>query len=126
MKITSFNPTIITKHYDEVVKVFEDLGFEKQHNPTGVSALGNEYQSCRMVDSNGFVVAVATTTGAAERDATNVHMNVDNFDEARELLLAHGFKSVTNDTATNTGSAKADVLVSSSGFCINLVEHLKK
>ncbi|SFR85225.1 hypothetical protein [[Clostridium] aminophilum] len=31
MKITSFNPLICTRHADEIVKVFEELGFETTH-----------------------------------------------------------------------------------------------
>jgi len=31
MKITSFNPIVATAHCEEVVKLFEDLGFEKRH-----------------------------------------------------------------------------------------------
>ena len=36
MKITGFNPMIVTAKADDVVKVFEDLGFEKSHTKTGV------------------------------------------------------------------------------------------
>ena len=51
MKITSFNPSIVTKDIEAVVSLFEALGFEKKHNPTGTSALGNEYVSYRMADA---------------------------------------------------------------------------
>ena len=33
MKITGFNPLVITPKFDDAVKVFEDLGFEKKHAP---------------------------------------------------------------------------------------------
>ena len=33
MKITSFNPQIITKDAEAVAKLFEEMGFEKRHNP---------------------------------------------------------------------------------------------
>ena len=32
MKITSFNPLIITKNAADTVKLFEELGFEVKHN----------------------------------------------------------------------------------------------
>ena len=32
MKITSFNPMIVTKDLESVVAIFEALGFEKSHN----------------------------------------------------------------------------------------------
>ena len=85
MKITSFNPSIITKDLESVVSVFEALGFERKHNPTGTSALGNEYVSYRMTDANGFHVDVSRSSAPRERDLTTIRMNVDDFDEAYEL-----------------------------------------
>ena len=34
MKITTFNPMILSKDADEVIKLFEKLGFKKTHAPT--------------------------------------------------------------------------------------------
>lgn len=31
MKITSFNPLIVTKDAESAVRLFEELGFEKRH-----------------------------------------------------------------------------------------------
>lgn len=31
MKITSFNPMIITANADDIIKTFEALGFERRH-----------------------------------------------------------------------------------------------
>ena len=125
MKITSFNPSIITKDIDAVVSVFEALGFKKKHNPTGTSALGNQYVSYRMADANGFNVDVTKSTAPRERDLTTIRMNVDDFDEAYEFLTARGFSNAQSGTVTDTGSAKACILYSSSGFSINLIQHIK-
>lgn len=35
MKITSFNPMILTKKPEEVIALFEALGFERRHQKTG-------------------------------------------------------------------------------------------
>ncbi len=43
MKITSFNPSIVTKDIEAVVGLFEALGFEKRHIPSGTGASGNAY-----------------------------------------------------------------------------------
>ncbi len=126
MKITSFNPLIVTKDVEAVARLFEALGFEKQHNPSGTSAVGNEYTSYRMTDANGFHVDVSTSTGALEKDFTGICMNVDNFDEAYDFLIAHGFINGQNGTVTETGSAKACILFSPSGFGINLIQHIRK
>ena len=126
MKITSFNPSIITKDIEAVVSVFEALGFEKKHNPTGTSALGNQYVSYRMADANGFNVDVTKSTAPREQDLTCIRMNVDDFDEAYEFLTARGFSNAQSGTVTDTGSAKACILYSPSGFGINLIQHIKK
>ena len=126
MKITSFNPSIVTKDIEAVVGVFEALGFEKKHNPTGTSALGNEYVSYRMTDANGFKLDVSKTAASMERDLTTIRMNVDDFDEAYALLIAHGFKDAQNGAVTENSSAKSSILFSPSGFSINLIQHFKK
>ena len=125
MKITSFNPLIITKDIEAVVSVFEALGFEKKHNPTGTSAIGNNFVSYRMVDANGFHVDITSSTAPREQDLTAIRMNVDDFDEAYEFFTARGFKD-PNAAVTNTGSAKACMLYSPSGFGISLIQHIKK
>lgn len=125
MKITGFNPMIVTKDMESVIALFEALGFEKHHNPTGVSAVGNEYTSYRMSDGNGFHVDVSTTAAPMKQDLTGIRMNVDHFEEAYDFLIAHGFTSGQNGTVTDTGSAKACILFSSSGFAVNLIQHVK-
>ncbi|MBO6004156.1 MAG: hypothetical protein J6Q00_01070 [Verrucomicrobia bacterium] len=125
MKITSFNPLIVTNNVEEVVSVFEALGFVKKHNPTGTSAIGHEYVAYRMTDANGFHVDVATSTAPRERDLTTIRMNVDDFDEAYEFLTARGFSNAQSGTVTDTGSAKACILYSPSGFSINLIQPIK-
>lgn len=54
MKITSFNPLIVTTKADECLAVFEALGFEKRHNKT--SGVSEDIQTVRMKDANGFHV----------------------------------------------------------------------
>ena len=126
MKITGFNPSIVTKDAEAIVSVFEALGFEKKHKPTGTSAVGNQYVSYRMSDSNGFHVDVSSSTAPRAQDLTCIRMNVDDFDEAYAFLTARGFKNMQNGTVTDTGSAKACILYSPSGFGINLIQHIRK
>ena len=87
MKITSFNPLIVTKNAAETIKLFEELGFEVKHT---------------------------------------IRMNVRDFDEAFEFLTSKGFKNAQGDRITDTGSSKATMMVSPSGFAINLIEHIRK
>ena len=34
MKITTFNPLIVSKDAESIITLFEELGFEKRHTPT--------------------------------------------------------------------------------------------
>ena len=56
---------------------------------------------------------------------TGIRMNVDNFDEAYEFLKSKGFVNTRGDKVTDTGSAKATMMASPSGFMISLIEHIK-
>ena len=60
------------------------------------------------------------------RDTTAIRMNVDDFDEAMALLSSHGFKNMRGEgNVIDTGSSKTAVMISSSGFAINVVYHIK-
>ena len=123
MKITSFNPFILSPKAQETVAFFESLGFEKRHTKTGIN--GKDISSFRMKDPNGFYVDVAQVESLPQ-DRTVIRMNVDNFDEAYEFLTARGFTNAQGDRITETGSSKATLMVSPSGFAINLAEHIKQ
>ena len=56
MKITTFNPQIITKDAESVKKLFEDLGFEQRHNPKGIGEL--DVTGIRMKDANGLYLDI--------------------------------------------------------------------
>ena len=125
MKITSFNPLILTKDAEPIVRLFEELGFERHHQPTGTSATGTNYVGYRMKHPDGFYVDVTQSSKERTQDQSSIRMNVDDYDAAYKLLTDHGFKSATDNNTTNTGSAKGDMLVSPTGFSISLVQHIK-
>ena len=118
MKITSFNPLIITKDAENSVALFEELGFEKRHNKTG-----EDFSSNRMKDANGFHVDIVKAE--VPQAITSIRMNVDNYDEVYQLLTSRGFKG-TEAEARNTGSSRSSMMVSPSGFTITVVEHIHK
>lgn len=123
MKITTFDPIIITPKAQDTIKVFEDLGFQKTHAPVTQTETG-EVQTVRMKNADGFHVDVADVK-QTERDNTYIRMNVDNFDEAYDILIANGFTNTRGDDTINTKSSKAATMVSPSGYTIALVEHIK-
>ena len=123
MTITSFDPMIVSPKADEVVKVFEALGFEKTHAPVTTTETG-EIASYRMKHADGYHIDVADLD-RIPKDMTYIRMNVDNFAEAYELLIAHGFQNTRGDGTVDTKSSKAATMVSPSGFVISLIEHIK-
>ena len=121
MKITTFNPLIITKDPESAIQLFEALGFERHHTKEGIG--DNGVTDVRMKDSNGFYVDV-TKVNELERDMTIIRMNVDDLDEAFALLTARGFKAVDGSTSL-TSSSKSVLMASPSGFAIDIVKHIK-
>ena len=114
MKITTFDPIIVTKQFDEVVGLFEALGFEKKHAPVTDTGKRN-VRSFRMKHPEGYHVDVADSSDA-ERDLTYIRMNVDNFDEAYDIFMAHGFTNPRGDGTIDSKSSKAATLIAPSGF----------
>ena len=121
--ITTFNPMILSKNADEIIKLFEELGFEKRHQVNNIDSKG--ISSVRMKDSGGFCVDVAQVE-SMPRDLTTMRINVSDFDEAYEFLKAHGFKNARGeDHAIETKSARSCLMISPSGFSIQLTQHIK-
>ena len=124
MQITTFNPMILSAKAEEVIALFEELGFEKRHTVDNVDS--KDITSVRMADANGFHVDVARVE-KMERDMTTMRMNVRDFEEAYEFLKAHGFKNARGeDSVVESTSAKSCLMISSSGFSIQLTQHIRK
>jgi len=123
MKITSFNPMILTPKADDVIKLFEELGFEKHHSPT-VDTGKSMVTSTRMKDANGFAIDIAGVASLPQ-DMPIIRMNVDDFDEAFAMLTAKGFKSSGSGQAVETESNRSALMVSPSGFAFDLCQHIK-
>ena len=121
MKITSFQPQIVTKHPEEVIALFEALGFERTHTKTNINDA--DITNVDLKNADGFRVDVASSQ-KVEKDITMIRMNVRNFEEAYAFLIEHGFRNTQGEKVTRTESSIATMMVSPSGFAIDLVEHL--
>ena len=124
MKITTFNPQIITKDAEPILKLFEELGFEKRHDQEDIGELNVE--GIRLKNSDGFYLDISCPDTDLPRDMVCIRMNVDDFDEAYQALLKHGFKNVYGDNIVETATSRSAVMVSPSGFGINLIQHSRK
>lgn len=124
MKITTFNPQIITKNAESAVRLFEALGFQRHHTKEDIGELG--VTGIRMKNADGFYVDVSQTDVIPVEALTAIRMNVDNFDEAYQLLIAHGFKNFYGDRSVEDPTSRSAVMGSPNGFVINLVQHIRK
>ena len=124
MKITNFSPLIVSKDADAIISLLEALGFEKRHEPV-INTGDRTVVRTRMKDANGFCVDVSKLE-QLPHDMTAIRMNVDNFQEAYELLTAHGFKKAPGIEEVDLEKAKALLMVAPSGFAIEVIQHIKK
>lgn len=124
MKITTFNPQIITNNAAGLTEVFGALGFEKHHNKRGIGE--QNVNGIVMKNSDGFKLDISEPEMQLPHDITAIRINVDDFDEAYELLISKGFKNFYGDENVKTPSARSAMLISPSGVFINLVKHIKE
>ncbi len=122
MKITGFCPLIVTKDAESVMKTFEALGFERRHTKKDIE--GGQNINYAMKDANGNRINIASSE-TVPQDLTGISMNVDNFQEAYDFLIARGFVNPRGDKVTDTSSSRATMLFAPSGFAITISEHLK-
>ena len=122
MKITTFNPEIFTKDAAPIIKLFEELGFEQTHNKTGDEQV--EFSAHRMKNADGFHVDIVEAP-STPREITAIRMNVDDFDAAYEMLIKRGFHEAQG-FGNKTESSRYAIMVSPTGFIIDLVKHIPK
>ena len=113
---------IVSPNADALIELFEALGFEKRHTKTDIE--GGQNVNVTMKNADGFGIDIASTVNLP-RDLTSIRMNVDDFDEAYELLLSKGFVNTRGDKITETSSSKDTFMMSPSGFGITLCQHIK-
>lgn len=126
MTITSFNPMIVTKDAEAAIALFEALGFERRHMKTGINDEDISSVRMRYENEDGKVFHVDIAQAPTPRDMTAIRMNIRDFDEAYKLLEAKGFKNAQGERITETGSSKSTMMISPSGFPINITEHIRK
>ena len=122
MKITTFDPLIVSAEAEAAIKLFEELGFEKSHVKES-EINGNDFSNVRMKDANGFHVDIANVP--VPRDMTFIRMNVDDLDEAKAILEKHGFVNANAGQRRENESSYSEFMASPSGFSINIVKHIK-
>ena len=122
MKITSFNPLIVTKDAESAVKMFEKLGFKKRHVKESIGI--DNVKDIRMKDDNGFHVDISEGTG----EWMMIRVNVDDLAEAIEFFEERGFHKARHEAANetiDTGSSRFNIMVSANGTIFAVSQHIK-
>ena len=122
MDISAFNPIILTPQADPAIELFEALGFERRHQKDRAEEQG--FTSNSLKNASGFGVDVALVPQMPQTMVA-IRMSVDDFDEAYELLTERGFKNAGGEV-TDTGTSKAALMMSPTGFAISLSQHIKE
>lgn len=122
MKITNLSPIIVSRDSESIIKLFEDMGFEKRHKKTDIE--GGQNTNVNMKDADGHAVDVASSVNVPQ-DLLAIKINVDDFDEAYQFLLDHGFRNSRGDKVTRTSSSEDTYMISPSGFAIVLSQHIR-
>ena len=122
MKITGFRPLIVTRDSESVIKVFEEIGFERRHHRTGIENGENELVVMQDADGNRVNIATSETV---PQDLMGVSINVDNFQEAYDFFLSRGFINPRGDKVTDVAAAKGTMVIAPSGFVVTINEHIK-
>lgn len=124
MKITGFNPSILTSKPDEIIRLFEDLGFEKSHHDDSESGIVSG--SVRMKYADVFRIDI-TTTDQYLQDKTLIRMNVDDIEEAYRLLLERDFHNAMGDgVIIEAKHFRGAHMISPSGFEFIVMQHKKQ
>ncbi len=123
MKITSFNPLIVTKDAAPIVELFEELGFVRRHE-LAASTGTSDIENIRMKNDGGFYVDISQVA-TVPQDLTLIRMNVPDFDEAYDYLISKGFTHQSGKVV-ETETNKSAMLRSPSGFAFDLCHHIRK
>jgi hypothetical protein len=122
MKITTFNPAIITKEAAPIIELFKALGFEQTHNKAENEDI--EFSAHRMKNESGFHVDVVEVP-SIPKTYTTIRINVDNYEEAYDFFMSKGFREARGFAPSTTKSSKYAYLVSPTGVILDVCEHIK-
>ncbi len=123
MKITTFNPSVLTNDAESTIELFKSLGFEQTHNKA--ENVDVEFSAHRMKNEGGFHVDVVEVP-ALQQTYTAIRINVDNYEEAYDFFMSKGFREARGFAPSTTASSKYAYLVSPSGFIIDVCQHVRK
>ena len=78
-----------------------------------------------MKHPDGFRISVVKADKIPQ-DMTSIRMNVRDLDEALAFFNERGFTNAQGEKITDTGSSRATMVVSPSGFTISVSQHIRE
>lgn len=79
-----------------------------------------------MKNADGFYLDISQSDRLPVDCIQAIRMNVDDFEEAYSILATHGFNNFYSDRVVETPTSRSAVMLSPSGFVINLIQHIRK
>ena len=123
MKVTGMFPAIVCKNYQDVIEFAEsNLGFDIAHKMHAIISDNEDDQVYIMKNESGVRFDIVQFD--VEKSMYSTCMNVDNFDEANELLSERGWNIINGPVIAN--NAKKALLKSQDGLLLLLIQHYKK
>ena len=86
MQITAFNPQIITKNAEPIIRLFEELGFEKRHTKKDIG--DKNVVDVVMKNAEGFHLDISQPEMELPHDIQAIRINVRDFEETYDLLIS--------------------------------------
>lgn len=85
---------------------------------------GKDTTSYHLKNGEGFYVDIAQNDRVPQ-DMTLIRMNVRDFDEAFDFLIARGFKNISGKIVESPTN-KSAMMTSPSGYAFDLCQHIRK
>ncbi|MCQ2050185.1 MAG: VOC family protein [Candidatus Saccharibacteria bacterium] len=103
MKVTAFNPALVTNNPDESIGFFKKLGFKIIKKLTFDSVNDIEY----ILENESGQRMDIVYDEKIQKNMNVCRINVDDFDEAVNIFSEHGFKFIIEPLVTKTSKVVA-------------------
>lgn len=121
MNITGLRNVVLTPDFENVIKTYEALGFERAHEKNDMGTRGNDEVVLKSASGETIIVIGLKET---PNTFTALGINVDNIDEASNELEAQGFTRISGQNQ-KTDSSLGALFRAPQGYMVILSQHTK-
>jgi hypothetical protein len=127
--VEKFRYIIVDEYQDISLSRFGLLSAIRDATGAKLMCVGDDWQaiyrfSYHLKNGEGFYVDIAQNDRVPQ-DMTLIRMNVRDFDEAFNFLIARGFKNISGKIVESPTN-KSAMMTSPSGYAFDLCQHIRK